>query len=293
LRHHRLPFLGVAVVAVILASVGPALATDTHYDLYDPEPSFAEWWNDDGLMTQYTNVSGMDWDDTYGEECYERWLSFNTQHSHYNNGIWGNGDAFSELEIEFTSGFGSHTFGWYSRTGYDDTTTPSVLHEIFSGSDTPGTTWNSTASGSGWTNPDHWGFYYQAAGHTYYSDWHLNDPSSFANGVRAEVFEDPRYYSGWGWAIGWEDGSIPNTGRTHTFFENPNGDSDNSDMGTLAWAGNSDNEPDYQDLVVTFRRHQYGETRDRNDDSPELGTWVLLLATAAFGGWIKRRRKEG
>ena len=28
------------------------------------------------------------------------------------------------------------------------------------------------------------------------------------------------------------------------------------------------------------------------DDAPELGTWALLLATGALGGWVRRRRKE-
>jgi len=36
----------------------------------------------------------------------------------------------------------------------------------------------------------------------------------------------------------------------------------------------------------------YQDNLDALDVTPEVGTWALLLVTGAFGGWIKRRRKE-
>lgn len=45
------------------------------------------------------------------------------------------------------------------------------------------------------------------------------------------------------------------------------------------WCGNNDHQGDHI---------AYGDFD--GDDVPELGTWTLLLCTAAFGGWIRRRK---
>lgn len=285
LRHYRLVI--VTLVAVVI-SVAPALANTA-------EPSFAQWWNDT-----------KDWDDIYGRYCFQEWLNFDDQHSHYRRGIWGNGDGFSELEIELTSNLDNQVFGWYTRTGYDDGTTPGTLYQIFSGGADAGATWN-TLGDSNWvsTSPAYWGFYYQVAGKTYYSDPDLNNSTNWDYGVRAEVFSHPRYYDGYAWAIGWEDGDIPNNNGTqdHCFFEDPAGDGNDNpdpdygnmtDLGTKAWGMDgltTANEPDFQDLVVTFRRCEEGTTY--TPEVPEPGTWILLLASGAVGSFIRRRRSGG
>lgn len=43
---------------------------------------------------------------------------------------------------------------------------------------------------------------------------------------------------------------------------------------------------------ITAIHIQYGEDSEWVNNVPEVGTWALLLATGAFGGWLKRRRKE-
>jgi len=274
-RHRLLSLCTLVGVTMLLASVRPALATDNQYDLYDPEPTFAEWWNDEGLAAQYDNVDGKNWDDKYGVECYDNWLDFNTPYSHYEGGIWSNGDAFSELEIEFTSGYEGHIFGWYPEG------TPSQKHVIFSGDDGPGDSWRSIDDTS-FPPSGNWGFYYTTSAGTFYSD----------NAWDAQVFEHPRWNTGYGWVVGWED----QTGRDHTRFEDPNSDDDWSDMGTFAYhnTGYAFEEPDYQDLVITFRRATYGSDGPYTpgDNSPEPGTWILLLATGAVGGLLRRRRKD-
>ena len=47
---------------------------------------------------------------------------------------------------------------------------------------------------------------------------------------------------------------------------------------------------DFQDLIVSFVALDANYQEHFRDDSPELGTWALLLATGALGGWIRRRR---
>ncbi len=37
--------------------------------------------------------------------------------------------------------------------------------------------------------------------------------------------------------------------------------------------------------------NSFGWYEEPGDEVPEPGTWALLLATAAFGGWIKRRKR--
>jgi len=283
-----------ALAVVFVLSAGPAMAET--WDPGDPEPSFAEWWNDVNQFN-YDGFSGPNWDDIYGVECYHRWLNFDDADLHYRNGVWWNGDGYSTLEIEFTGSYTSHSFGWYPITdGYNpDATDPDpsytrgALQQLWSGSATPGSSVIFTPT------THYWGFYYSAGGRTFYSDYNLN--TSYNKSRNVQVFSDPSWARGYGWVLGWEDQTSSQWGHQWEWFTDPDGDTDMSDMGTISYKNpytTSDltqYEPDYQDLVVTFRR---GELIDgyvaTPGPVPEPATWVLLIATGAIGV-IRRRRR--
>ena len=54
-----------------------------------------------------------------------------------------------------------------------------------------------------------------------------------------------------------------------------------------------DCQPRWMTVHMTFVDVPYvDDLRVEGECTPELGTWALLLATGAIGGWIKRRRRE-
>jgi len=330
LRAHTLTVALAVVVACVLSTA----------TVWADSVSVYDWWTTDGLLYSTTTNSwyqGKNWDDKYGTSTSDAWRDFSQDtdgspaHSHYQNGIWNNGDAFSELELELTSSnqLSSQSFGWFgwdssgsgsaiddgTGEGYQGNVSLSLdidgdgtsetdtfgLYQVFSGSDGMGTTWQSPTNSFGALLPDYWGFWYKnttkdydpgtsGSQRTVYSRWQLNPDNTSWNfhDHRAEVFEHPRWNTGYGWVICWEGGTDWAKGNhDHTYFDQ------HDPLGDVAGSYPT-YEPDYNDMVITFRRATYGSDGPYTpgDNSPEPGTWILLLATGAVGGLLRRRRKD-
>jgi len=326
MRHSGLWTL-LIVIATVGLTVGPALAA---------EDSVYDWWLSEfgtalvqyDLDTDSNSTTGGGGSGGYygagfdadGDDAADYW------------GVWHNGDAYSEIEIELSGWDNVTSFGWYgwdlsgsTYTAIDDTTrnnytispilhgtTSFGLYEIFSGSDAQNATWTSVTDS--WFNdhtydaPEMWGFYLKGNDGYWFSEWALNDRTgSYQNQRSLEVFDYPGHETtGTKWVLGWEveeragwdddgwnyDGDIYNM-NDHYAFEmwgapvSPDGGLGN------AKPYDNDNttaEPDYQDMILSFERLEY--TQHDWDNSPELGTWALLLCTGALGGWIRRRRTD-
>jgi len=239
-------------------------------------------------------------------------------------GTFTNGDALSDIRVEWAGYRNTNEFGWYEYTG-DSWGTGNITHyPIFTGSDDAGTTWSNVLGwndGSEWdtrggthgwyrdgdmrVHPERWGFYLYVpdeSGDPYwYSEWSLNtEGGAYTNWYdqrHVEIFDDPRAGHPYGYVLCWEDlahsGWHGHDARDFEDYDANTNDPQYSWGQGHTWDGGSSSsaseEPDYQDMILTFELYDY---EGPYDDSPELGTWALLLATAAFGGWLKRRRKE-
>ncbi len=276
-----------------------------------------------------TSVSTW-WTSTSRGATNDFWCDFTNSWSngHYQGGIFNNGDGAAQIRMEQAGWANSNTFGWFgwdgdgnpidvAATHRRNSASDSIgLYEIFGGTtpttwaSLPGTTWNSQA-------PATWGFYLKSAE----NKWYFSAPSSvnsllgtapsgtswaFEN-YRMQVFDDPAggnddaelesAENGLQWVLCWEDRD--STASNHTAFDMGYDNTGTYDAPTpsMRWSGlgtigniAAPTEPDYNDMVITFQR--YSAEAPPGDDSPEAATWALLLATCAFGGLIRRRRRE-
>jgi len=285
LRHHSLTLL-VAGIALVTLAVAPAFAGDS-YSVYD-------WWMLQGWSAPGSGDLVTDSDD----------LNVNGAGYHGATGdlgTWQDGDALSNMRVEYAGYASQNSFGWYEYDGGSWGSGNIVLHEIFDGSATSGSSWTSVSDGwygdHTYNRPDQWGFYiHTPEGDTWYSEWSLNSYESTTDDTahrrHFEVFDHPVLSDAW--VLCMEDlGANSWHGYDASDFETYNTSTNNP---LFSWGrghtGSSTNqeEPDFQDMILTFQRVEYQQ--GDWDNSPELGTWMLLLATAAFGGWLKRRRKE-
>ena len=288
LRHYGWTVMVVtAVIAVALCS-SPAQAT---------ELTVYEWW-----------TSVMGWDEADMDlENYDD--EGDTHHNDLDNdedpGTWVNGDALTHICVQYAGYAGNNTFGWYRwEDGGGDPTNnwggdggandQIVYYPIFDASATTpsdGDEWWSTMTGGTvpWPEPTQWGFYIDTNwdGSAYEDTFHSEDSENSYRHL--EVFWD----QGWSgtndgqlqaYVLAWED--LPNASWSgdHTDFEGM------TDGHLYNYGGDPPANPDYNDMIVRFQRYDGDAGDDPPREAPEAGTWLLLLATGAFGGWIKRRR---
>jgi len=185
----------------------------------------------------------------------------------------------------------------------DSTSEAYNLYEIFSGTDDENSgTWYSPTGDLNWSwqnPPEFWGFYMKAKDGTYfYSRYGMNaayGTGEEANGAHQfQAFNDPAggtsdstlesNEEGKQFVLAWEDQG-PDTwgGNDHTTFDY-GGNPGTNHIGDQAHP----TEPDYQDMVLTFKRIHYLEDPNM---TPEPATWVLLACTGIVGV-LRRRRKD-
>ena len=311
MRHYSL-WTVLIVIAALGLTVGSAVA----------ETSVYQWWQNTsrGDTNNFWLDFSTDGDNSTGKHS----------NGHYENGLWYNGDGYACIQVEWAGNQDYNHFGWFG--GYinagvytaintdtggnrvaqktwdldgDSTSETYGLYEIFSGSDDETTgAWYSPTGDLDWdwkNPPDFWGFYLDANESTYfYSRYALNaayaSKPNEANGAhQLQVFDDPAggtsnstletSEDGFQWVLCWEDlGPGSWGGGDHTTFDY-GGSPGSNHIGDQA----APTEPDYQDMILTFKR--IGPWDDPNF-TPEPGTWLLLLASGAIGGWIRRRRND-
>jgi len=295
----------IAVIAAL--SISTAFA---EYSVYD-------WWQNSLVATGGTGIDRG--------ETNDFWCSFDATNSggHYQSGLFHNGDTYADIRMEQAGFANSNTFGWFgwydaARTQPINVSAPDRkngtgegigLYEIFGG--TSPITWSSYPPTTTWHNqmPAAWGFYM----HSGDGNWYFSAPGSVSSllgasgtyvyeNYRMQVFDDPAGANsdsslesdevGRQWVLCWEDqyGTL----NDHTDFDHDFSGirpADGWGDGTpIIESNNNSNEPDYNDMVITFGR--YSSDAEPGDPTPEPATWALLLATCAFGGLIRRRRRE-
>lgn len=285
MRYSRLLWLGMMLVAVVAWS-GDAYALwdgiEGHGSGTGGEPTLDEWWeyrfgvgsnpNNYDLNGNFpNNPPGYNWgvggdEIALGNLGSVEWL----------NGWY----SYTYLEVEYSGWETASSFGYYDYSG-DEGAMARNTTPIFTGIDSDGTRYPSP-SGS-WTVPTgYFGFWMDVTnspflsqyGGMWYTGYAHNDAVDGGTGPDNEglyqqcrVFQHPEYDGGWGWILAWADW----------------------DGSQIEAQGQATTEPDFQDLIVSFvALDEYG----KEHPVPELGTWTLLLATGAFGGWIKRRRRK-
>lgn len=266
-----------------------------HYNGETTATHRGTWHNGDTLADLVVEKAGFAATNVFG---WYGWWDISPDSSDAISGqtpVTGASNWYGDTQI--TYGTSTHTLGLY--TIYDGAATPS--------SDTWSTWWDGwfnekTTPGESTTGtyPERWGFWLSTEdsrdhdidnvdvdgdgyddGTVWLSEWLQNDGSydgsSYSDRVYLEVFNDPRGYLGASWALAWEDRNIHDDSQYGSDFESD------------AAMNDRDREADYQDMILRFAM-----VDDETDipEVPEPGTWVLLLATGAFGGWLKRRRES-
>jgi hypothetical protein len=271
MRRYGITLVLAAVIVGLVAS-SPGWAALTENSVYDWWITQSGWGSPVGQLLTYTDE---------GAHGYHGYTASPTY-----PGTWTNGDALSGMRVEYAGWAGSNTFGWYEYSGAWGSSSID-RYEIFDGSATTGTTWSSLTHGwygdHTYTYPSRWGFYLGTSAGYWYSEDAQNDRTGYADQRHLEVFDHPTVTDAY--VLCWEDMNRGSWGddnsdtirNTHLEFEN---------------ATNYDyhGEPDYQDMILTYQRIRYGQ--GEWDDSPELGTWALVLCAGVLGGWLKSRRKE-
>jgi len=310
-RRYRLLWLGVLIVAFIAWS-GAAFAAEptllqwwqgmfgssslpNNYDLNGdfPNAPYASGWNDEAALANLTSHSWWDgWAGyTYLHVEYAGWQS------HTDFGIYDVSDVGESASDTYTAYPGTTWGGNNAPAQTDAARLAAGLVEIFDGGDSPGTYYPGSpkASPPPWdasntfTVPeDEFGFWLDSRADTanvsqgiWFTNPLLNDAVDDTRGEKdndvgdlttpyqqCRVFQHPDYDTGWGWIMAWADW----------------------DVSQVEYQNNMTYEPDWNDLIVSLVRLDQNYNANF-EDSPELGTWALLLCTGALGGWIRRRRR--
>lgn len=249
----KAPLYAVVFVCVLMLGATAASATET---------SILDWWNAQTYWGDETTVSLWD-------------ALVNTSLSSPTGETWtvpaDGAEGFWQLKVEYAGNAGSNRFGWY------DTTTPSTLNEVFAGSAAAGATYTYSFADS-----QSFGFYFQGANGTFYSNHLLNDVNGSADVKQVRIFTDPRGATSslyaHAWVLCWED--------LYANTTNYNAAWTNSDY--LDYA--SPTEPDYQDMILTFQL-QYVEGATP-PSTPELSTFLLAAFALAAVPVLRRRRRS-
>lgn len=305
------------VVAALGFTVGPALAwTGT-----GGEPTFLEWWQSRFGVSSNPNSYDLNGDFpnapySWGATGDETALSGLSAYSWFDG--WS---GYTYLQIEY-SGWDAHSdFGIYDVSdsgegepdGYaaytgsgnnapaqtDLARSNAGLVKIFDASKLPGSYYpgppNPTAPTWGPSNTfvvpkGEFGFWFDCRANSpnvnqgiWFTNPLLNDAvddnnaepdndvgsgTAFTPYQQCRVFQHPEYAPGWGWILAWEDW----------------------DASQIEYQNQPRTEVDYQDLIVSFVR--LDDSYTAHPPTPEASTWLLLLATGAVGGWIRRRRND-
>jgi hypothetical protein len=245
--------LGTVLVACLVV---PVFAADHEYSIW-------QWWTDQAKGLDGVTPVAPPWGSTYAAATpADIWA----QYSHTQ--LWTiptpATPGYAEIQYEYAGNAPTNTFGWYDPVS-------GTQHQIFSGPDSFTTGPKTITFVPPMVAGDQIGFYLgTASGRTYYSQDALNAPVSLSEQRWVKVFNNPLG----GWVMAWEDTVRPSP---NAFVPNPAND-------PLTWhAGlpTGSNEPDYNDMIVTFKWQS----------TPELSTLLLLgLSLVAVPVVCRKRR---
>lgn len=348
---YRILLTAIAITTLVIATVIPGFAAPGEDSVYD-------WWSQqpNPQNRPLTLVRETEDGKYHGTSTYA--------------GTWTNGDAMSDLKVEWAGWENVNRFGWYGwwddgstpiYSNWDDEATTDLtsdplldatpygnrwkdvtitdpnnssntlgtfgLYQIFAGGDAAGASFNTFFNGwfnqapdgsgaNGKAHPHRWGFWLSTndsddyGNQVWLTQWAWNqgyDPSTSGSvttypsggdgpdyakdpdktGVFCEVFQDTKMPFGRGWVLAWEDRDDPTafSGNYYpaTSYEFEDNTANNPDY-------DFHGEADFNDMILRFG--MVDETTGELPEVPEPGTWVLLLATGAFGSWLKRRRES-
>lgn len=251
--------LGSLLVACLVV---PVFAADREYSIW-------QWWTDQAKTMDGLTPVHPDWG-----AAYSAWTPANIWGDYVHQQLWTIPTpavpGYAEIKFEYAGWANLNTFGWYDPgTG--------TKHQIMSGPDNYLSGTKTITFVPPMAPGDSIGFYLtRGDGRTEYSQDALNASLSLTEQRWVKVFNDPRGPSN-GWILAWEDSSRPSP---DAFVPNPAND-------PLTWhagAPAGSNEPDYNDMIVSFKWRPATGT-------PELSTVLLLgLSLVAVPVMFRRRR---
>jgi hypothetical protein len=257
----------VLALSALLVSCFVAPAAAREYSIW-------EWWTDQAKDVTDTTPIHPPWGAAYSAYTHDDvWNQMDIGKESWVVPLdpWDNG--LTLLRVEYAGWSELNTFGWYNPA---DGSGPTVMNEIFGGSANTGAI--ATIDFSGYQG-DTIGFYLGTPGSvTWYSEAALNSDTS----THVRVFEDVVIPDSW--ILAWEDKAMDTTDPVVYNYT----DAWDKSKEPLKWYYESGNEPDYNDMILTFTWiNDEGEHR-----TPELSTFALLGLSLVAVPVLRRRRRS-
>jgi hypothetical protein len=226
------------------------------------EYSIWEWWTDQAMTLDDSTPVHPPWGGAYSAYTHAQvWAQMDIGKETWVVPASPFNDGKTTLRVEYAGWATSNTFGWYSATD--------GLNEIFNGAAAAGAV--SLIDFSGATSPI--GFYMTTpGGDTWYSESASNTDTS----THVRVFDD--VVTPDSWILAWED--KPMTSTQPVVYNYANAWDETKEP--LKWYFETGNEPDYNDMVLTFSWEER--------PTPELSTFALLGLSLVAVPVLRRRR---